>query len=187
MRILAIAALILLLAVIFYLAVMWEPMDVLTMALPHRVRNAVSRELVAQANFGAKGFPAARRAVKLNPESEDAWTMFCATGVSDGRDIAGALQACSRVASMTDNVFHAQVIAEAYEEAHRPCDGLPVLKKTMGAEEVSNISPVFSVGRLEVTCGRRMQSSIFGRCSTSSGGSSLQQLGRQTTGVRRNS
>jgi hypothetical protein len=144
-----------LLLVVWYLAAMrWEPMDALAMAFPQGVRNTISHELVARANFDATGFPAARRAVKLNPASEDAWTMFCATGVSDGKDIDEALKACSRTASMTDNLFHAQVIAEAYEEAHRPCDGLPVLKKTMGEEKVNNISPIFSVGRLEVTCGQ---------------------------------
>lgn len=129
-------------------------MDALTIALPQAVRNTISQALVARANFDAKGFPAARRAVKLNPASEDAWTMSCATGVSDGKDMDGALQACSHAASMTDMVFHAQVIAEAYEEAHLPCDGLPVLQKTMGEEKVNNISPIFSVGRLEVTCGQ---------------------------------
>jgi hypothetical protein len=55
---------------------------------------------------------------------------------------------------MTETLFHAQVIAEAYEEAHRPCDGLPALKKTMGQENVTHISQIFSVGRLEATCGR---------------------------------
>jgi hypothetical protein len=143
------------LLVVWYLAaVRWAPMDTLTMALPQGVRNTISYALVARANFDAKGFPAAKRAVKLNPSSEDAWTMSCATGVSAGYDMEGALEACSRAASMTNMMFHAQVIAEAYEEAHRPCDGLPVLKKTMGEEEVSNISRIFSVGRLEVTCGQ---------------------------------
>jgi hypothetical protein len=142
-----------LLLVVWYLAAVgWEPMDALTMVLPQGVRNTISHELLARANFDAKGFPAARRAVKLNPASEDAWTMYCATGVRDGKDLGGALQACSHAASMTDMMFHAQVIAEAYEEAHRPCDGLPVLKKTMGEERVNNISPIFSVGRLEATC-----------------------------------
>ena len=136
----------LLLAAWYLAAVFWTPMDVLTMALPRGVRNAISHELVARANFGAKGFAAARRAVKLDPASEDAWTMFCATGVSDGKDISTALQACSRVASITDNLFHAQVIAEAYEEAQRPCDGLAVLKKTMGEEKVNNISPTSASG-----------------------------------------
>lgn len=140
--------------VVWYLAaLMWAPMDTFTMALPQSIRNTISRELVAGADFSEKGFPAARRAVKLNPASEDALTRLCATGVTDGTDLEGALRACSRAASMTDNLFHAQVIAEAYEEAHRPCDGLPVLKKTMGQEEVNNISPIFSVGRLEATCG----------------------------------
>ena len=142
-----------LMLVIFYFAtVQWAPIEAL-MALPQGVRNTISHELVASANFGAKGFSLARRALKLNPASEAAWMMYCSTGVSDGKDMEGALKACSHVASMTDNLFYAQVIAEAYEEAHRPCDGLPLLKKTMGEEGVSNISPVFSVGRLEVTCG----------------------------------
>jgi hypothetical protein len=123
------------------------------MALPQGVRSTISHELAAMANFDAKSVSAARRAVKLNPASEDAWTMFCATGVRDGKDMDGALQACSRAASMASNGFHAWAIAEAYEEAHRPCDGLPVLRKTMGEEKVNNISPIFSVGRLEVTCG----------------------------------
>ncbi|MGA8767096.1 MAG: hypothetical protein WB559_08755, partial [Candidatus Acidiferrales bacterium] len=143
----------LLLVVLYLAAVRWAPMDALTMTLPQAVRNTVSQALVARANFDAKGFRAARRAVRLDPASEDAWTMSCASGVSDGKDMDGALQACSRAASMTENLFHAQVIAEAYEEAHRPCDGLPVLKKTMGEENVGNISPILSVGRLEVTCG----------------------------------
>jgi hypothetical protein len=143
-----------LLLVVWYLAaVLWAPMDTITMALPQGVRNTISHELVARANFDAKSFSLATRALQLDPASEDAWTMFCATGVSDGKDMEGALQACSHAASMTNMLFHAQVIAEAYEEAHRPCDGLPVLKKTMGEEKVNNISPVFSVGRLEVTCG----------------------------------
>jgi hypothetical protein len=51
-------------------------------------------------------------------------------------------------------VFHAQVITEAYEALGRPCDGLPILRKTMGEEKVNNISPVFEVGRLEATCGQ---------------------------------
>jgi len=145
--------------VVWYVAaVRWEPMDALTMALPQTVRNTISQTLVARANFDARGFSAAMRAVKLDPASEDAWTMYCATGVSDGKDIAGALQACSRSESMNSSSaypsFHAQVIAEAYEEAHRPCDGLPILKKTMGEEKVNNISPIFSVGRLEATCGQ---------------------------------
>lgn len=128
-------------------------MDALTIVLPNRVRNTISGDLVAGADFSAKGFLSAKRAVKLNPANEDAWTMFCATGVRDGTDLDGALKACSYAASMTDNSFHAQVIAQAYEEAHRPCDGLPVLKKTMGQEERNNISPIFGVGRLEATCG----------------------------------
>jgi hypothetical protein len=41
--------------------------------------------------------------------------MYCATGVRDATDIEGALKACSRAASMAENLFHAQVIAEAYE------------------------------------------------------------------------
>lgn len=144
----------LLLLVLWYLAaVWWAPMDVVTTGLPQGIRNTVSHQLLASANFGAKGFPAARRAVELSPTLEDAWTMFCATGVRDGTDMERALRACSRAASMTSSLFHAQVIAEAYEEAHRPCDGLPVLKKTMGEENVANISPIFTVGRLEVTCG----------------------------------
>ena len=144
-----------LLLLAWYLAaVWWAPMDALTMALPQGVRNTVSRELVAYANFDAKSVTAARRAVKLNPASEDAWTMFCATGVRDGKNTDEALQACARVASTTNNTFHAWVVAEAYEEAHRPCDGLPVLRRTMGEERVNNISPIFSVGRLEVTCGQ---------------------------------
>lgn len=142
----------LLLVVWYLLAVTWAPMDALTMALPQGVRNTISKELVVRANFDAKGFPAAKRAAKLSPDSEDAWTMSCATGVSAVNAMDVALEACSRAASMTDSFFHAQVIAEAYEEADRPCDGLPVLRKTMGEESVSNISPVFSVGRLEVTC-----------------------------------
>src|SRR5580700_799259 len=44
--------------------------------------------------------------------------------------------------------------------AYRPCDGLPVLKKTMGEEKVGNISPIFSVGRLEVTCGEMESAEI---------------------------
>ena len=138
---------------VWYMAVWWAPMDALTMALPQRVRNTISEELVAGAIFGAKGFPAARRAVKLNPASEDALTMLCATGVRDATDMEGALKACSQAAAMTDMLFHTQVIAEAYEETHRPCEALPVLKKTMGKEEVNNISPIFSVGRLKATCG----------------------------------
>lgn len=50
--------------------------------------------------------------------------------------------------------FHAQVIAEAYEEARHPCEGLPLLRQTMGEERTNNISPIFSVGRLEITCGQ---------------------------------
>jgi hypothetical protein len=61
---------------------------------------------------------------------------------------------------MTDTLFHSQLIAQAYEEAHRPCDGLPVLKKTMGPEEVNNMSPIFSVSRLEVTCGEMENAEI---------------------------
>lgn len=144
----------LLFVVLWYLAaVWWAPMDVVTMALPQGIRNTISRDILASANFSAKGFPAARRAVELNPTLEDAWTMLCSTGVEDGTDMERALRACSKAASMTNSTFHAQVIAEAYEEAHRPCEGLPILKKTMGEEEVDNISPIFSVGRLEVTCG----------------------------------
>jgi hypothetical protein len=143
----------LMLVIGYFAAVSWAPMDAVTMALPQGARNTISRKLLAGADFSAKSFPRARRAVKLNPANEDAWTMFCATGVRDGTDVEEAVKACSRAASMTDNLFHAQVIAQAYEEAHRPCDGLPVLKKTMGQEEVNNISPVFSVGRLEATCG----------------------------------
>jgi hypothetical protein len=147
-----------LLGVLYLAAVNWAPMDAITVTLPQTVRNTVSHELVARANFGAKGFPAASRAVRLNPASEDAWTMYCATGVSDGKDLEGALLACSRAAAMNASSdypsFRAQVIAEAYDQAHRPCDGLPILKKTMGEEKSNNISPIFSVARLEVTCGQ---------------------------------
>jgi hypothetical protein len=138
---------------VWYLAILWAPMDALTIAMPQDFRNVISHELEDRANFESEGLPFARRAVVLSPADEDAWTMFCATGVKDGKDMEGALQACSHAASMTDMLFHAQVIAEAYEEAHRPCDGLPVLKKTMGEENRTHISPIFSVGRLEVTCG----------------------------------
>jgi hypothetical protein len=146
----------LLLLVWFFAAVHWPPMDAITLLFPQDVRNMISRELLAGAKFDAKSFSAASRAVRLNPASEEAWTMYCATGVSDGKDLDGALRACSRAASMiqTYNLFHSQLIADAYEEAHRPCDGLPVLKKTMGEERVDNISPIFNVGRLEVTCGQ---------------------------------
>ena len=132
-------------------------MDALTIALPQAVRNTISRALVARANFDAKGFPDARRAIKLDAGSEDAWTMYCATGAREGKHIGEALQACSRAEAMNSvsdyPTFHAQVIAEAYEEAHRQCDGLPILKQTMGEEKSNNISPIFSVARLEITCG----------------------------------
>jgi hypothetical protein len=118
-------------------------MDAVTIALPTNVRSAINHALVTRADFGATGFAAARRAAKLNPASEDAWTMLCAAGVSNGTDL-----------------FHSQLIAQAYEEAHRPCDGLPVLKKTMGPEEVNNMSPIFSVSRLEVTCGEMENAEI---------------------------
>ena len=147
----------LLLGVLYLAAVRWEAMDSLTIALPQIIRNSVSQEIVARANFDAKGFPEARRAVKLNPGSEDAWTMYCATGAREGKHIGEALQACSRAETLNSvsnyPSFHAQVIAEAYEEAHRPCDGLPILKETMGEEKSNNISPIFSVARLEITCG----------------------------------
>jgi hypothetical protein len=147
-----------LLLVFWYLAaVSWAPMDSLTMAMPRAVRNSVSHALVERARFDAKGFPAAKRATTLDPASEDAWTMYCATGVRDRSDVGGALRACSRAESMNAfssyPAFHAQVIAEAYEEAGRPCDGLPILRKNMGDENVTNISPVFDVGRLEAACG----------------------------------
>jgi hypothetical protein len=140
--------------VIWYLAaVWWAPVDAVTMALPQGVRNTISEALLARGNFDAKDFPAAKRAARLNPDSEDAWTRHCATGVRAGNDMDETLDACARAASMTDMLFHSQVIAQAYEEAHRPCDGLPILKKTMGEEKASNVSPIFSVGRLEATCG----------------------------------
>jgi hypothetical protein len=107
---------------------------------------------VAITNFYTTDFPMAKRAANLNPANEEAWTKLCATGVRDGTDMEGALNACSHAAAMTKMQFHADVIAQAYEEAHRPCDGLPVLKKTMGEESVSNISPI-SVARLEARCG----------------------------------
>jgi hypothetical protein len=148
----------LLLALWYFAAVWLAPMDSLTMAMPIAVRKTVSQALVDKAHFEAKGFPAARRATKLNPTSEDAWTMYCATGVSDRSDMGGALRACSRAESMNAisdyPAFHSQVIADAYAEAGRPCDGLPILRKTMGEERVNNISPVFDVGRLEATCGQ---------------------------------
>jgi hypothetical protein len=132
-------------------------MDRLTSVMPKLVRNAVSQSLTEEANFDAKGFSAARRAAKLNPLSEDAWTMYCSTGVQDGSDLGGALRACSRAESMNAvssyPFFHSQVIAEAYEEAGHPCDGLPILTKNLGKEKVDNISPIFDVGRLEATCG----------------------------------
>jgi rhodanese-related sulfurtransferase len=113
----------------------------------------MSRELIAGAGFGAEDFPAARRAVKFDPPNEEALVRLCATGVRDGTALQAALEACGKVASMTNNSFHAGVVAEAFEEAHRPCDGLPVLKKTMGDEATNNVSPIFSVGRLEAECG----------------------------------
>jgi hypothetical protein len=98
------------------------------------------------------------RATKLDPTSEDAWTMYCATGARERSDVGGTLQACSRAESMNAvsdyPAFHAQIISEAYEEMGRPCDGLPILSKTMGEEKVNNISPIFDVGRLEATCGQ---------------------------------
>jgi hypothetical protein len=148
----------LLLGFLYCAAVWWAPMDWLTMAMPRPVRNSVSQALVDKANFEAKGFEAARRATKLNPASEDAWTMYCATGAGDRSDIGGTLRACSRAESMNAvsdyPAFHASVIAEAYEEAGHPCDGLSILRKTMGEEKVNNISPVFNVGRLEAKCGQ---------------------------------
>ncbi|HEX4489101.1 MAG TPA: hypothetical protein VH088_22700 [Terriglobales bacterium] len=154
----SIISLLLLLVFWYVAAVRWAPMDSLTMAMPQTMRNVVSQALVDKVHFEAKDFPAARRATELNPASEDAWMMYCATGARDRSDIRGTLRACSRAESM--NVisaypkFHAQVIAEAYEEAGRSCDGLPILRKTMGEEKVNNITAVFDVGRLEATCGQ---------------------------------
>jgi hypothetical protein len=131
-------------------------MDALTRILPQTAKDLISHALVSKANFDAKGAPFAKRATKLNPSSEDAWTMYCATSARAGNDTDGALQACSRAASMNAlsayPSFHAQVIAEAYEEAQHPCDGLPLLKQTMGPEKSNNISPIFDVARLEITC-----------------------------------
>jgi hypothetical protein len=142
----------------YFAAVSWAPMDSLTMVMPNAIRNTVSQALVRKADFAAKGFPAAARATKLAPTSEDAWTMYCATGARERSDVEGTLQACLRAESMNAvsdyPAFHAQIIAEAFEEMGRPCDGLPILKKTMGEEKVNNISPVFDVGRLEATCGQ---------------------------------
>jgi len=152
------AAALLLLPVWYGAALGWPPMDSLTMVMPQAIRNIVSERLVDNAHFDAKGLPLARRAVKLSPASEDAWTMYCATGARDGKHNAETLQACSRAESMNAISdypdFHAQVIAEAYEEVGRPCDGLPILRKTMGEQKVNNISPIFAVGRLEATCGQ---------------------------------
>jgi hypothetical protein len=148
----------LLLGVFYLAAVSWAPMDSLTMIMPNTIRNTVSRALVRKADFAAKGFPAAARATKLAPTSEDAWTMYCATGAHERSDVEGTLRACSRAESMNSlsayPAFHAQIIAEAYEEIGRPCDALPILRKTMGEAKVNNISPVFDVGRLEATCGQ---------------------------------
>ena len=148
----------LLLGVLYLAAVRWAPMDAVTIELPQAVRNTISRTLVARANFDAKGFPEARRAVRLNPWSEDAWTTYCSTGAREGKHVGETLRACSRAEAMNSvsdySSFHAQVIAEAYEETQRPCDGLPILKKTMGPEKSNNISPIFSVARLEITCGQ---------------------------------
>lgn len=133
-------------------------MDTITLVLPQPLRNTISHALVSKADFDAKGAPFARRATKLSPSSEDAWTMFCATSARDGKDIDGTLLACSNAASMNSvsdyPSFHAQIIAEAYEEAHHPCDGLPILKQTMEPEKSNNISPIFAVARLEITCGQ---------------------------------
>jgi hypothetical protein len=141
----------------YVMAIRWAPMDTITLALPQSARNAISHALVSKAHFAAKGAPFAKRATKLSPSSEDAWTMYCATSASAGEDIDGTLHACSRATSMNSvsayPSFHAQVIAEAYEEAHHPCDGLPLLEQTMGPEKTNNISPIFDVARLEVTCG----------------------------------
>lgn len=148
----------LLAVVLYFAAAWWAPTDLFTMAMPKAVRNTVSRAIVRNADFEAKGYPAAKRAAKLDPASEDAWTMYCATGARARSDVGATLQACSRADAMNSvadyPAFHAQVIAEAYEEMGRPCDGLPILRKTMGEEKVDNISPVFDVGRLEATCGQ---------------------------------
>lgn len=130
-----------------------SPLDSLTMTLPRRVRKAVAKELIAGAHFDAKDFPTASRAVRLDPANDDAWTAFCAAGVRDGKDMGGALAACAHAAETTRGGFHAELIAEAYRAAQQPCAGLPVLRKTMGEETTSNISPIFSVGRLEAECG----------------------------------
>jgi hypothetical protein len=145
------------LGVWYFMAVSWAPMDALTLVLPQSARELIGHALVSKADFDAKGAPLAKRATKLDDSSEDAWTMYCATSARAGNDPDGTLQACSRAASM-NNVsaypsFHAQVIAEAYEEAHHPCDGLALLKQNMGPEKSNNISPIFDVARLEITCG----------------------------------
>ena len=156
-RLLALLLVPLFIGIWYALAIWWAPMDTVTLILPRTARSAVGHALVSKANFDAKGAPFAMRATKLNPSSEDAWTMYCATSARAGSDTNATLQACSRAVSLNPlsdyPSFHAQVIAEAYEEAHHPCDGLPVLKRTMGPETVSNKSPISNVARLEITCG----------------------------------
>jgi len=146
------------LALSYLAAVYLSPVDALTVAMPRALRSTISNALVDKAHFEAKDFPAARRAARLDPTNESAWTMMCATGASNRTTLGDALQACSRAESMNATsdypAFHAEVIADAYAEAGRPCDGLPILRKTMGEETVNNISPVFNVGRLEATCGQ---------------------------------
>jgi len=142
----------------YLLVTRWPPMDVVTMMMPQVVRDGVSHLMLTAADFSANGLKTAKRAVKLSPTNEEAWTRYCATGVQDGQDMAAALQACARAEAMNAASaypdFHAEIIAEAYEEARRPCDGLGILKTRIGPGKREEISPLFAVGRLEVTCGR---------------------------------
>jgi hypothetical protein len=63
------------------------------------------RSTLGRSKFWCDGLPSGTARVRLNPASEEALTMYCATGVRDATDIEGALKACSRAASMADNLF----------------------------------------------------------------------------------
>jgi len=64
-------------------AARYPPMDSFTMTLPTTIRTAVADLTLRNAGFGNESGKGIDRAIKLNPESSDAWTRRCHGGADE--------------------------------------------------------------------------------------------------------
>ncbi len=127
--------------------------DRLTMHLPQELRNLVSAEILRSFDFEAKDLGLSKRAVLLNPRSEQAWATYCSVAAEDGRDPANALLACRQAESLVHyGGFDAGLITDAYARLHRPCDGLALMRLSSQDDKV-NTSLMAEVAVLETNCG----------------------------------